>query len=403
MTAAVGTTLLITEIFPPKTGGSGRWFWEIYRRLPREQLVIAAGEDPGQEAFDRTHDLRVVRLPLHLKQWGLRSVQGLGGYWRALQRLNRLVQTERVEVVHCARCLPEGLMALSLKYYRRLPYLCYAHGEDLSCASLSRELSWLVRRVFASVDLVLANSRNTERMLREEWQLPPERVQLLHPGVDTRRFVPAARNAVVRAELGWAERPVVLTVGRLQKRKGHDCLIQALPRLRQAFPNILYAIVGEGEERAGLQALVARAGVKEHVQFLGDRNEEQVVRCYQQCDLFVLPNRQVGRDIEGFGMVLLEAQACGKAVVAGNSGGTAETMRIPETGQVVPCDRPDELAAVLVELLADGARLARMGEAARDWVVKRFDWAVLSRQAEALFQQVRGRRRRSEVGRLVQS
>jgi phosphatidylinositol alpha-1,6-mannosyltransferase len=387
------TTLLLSEIFPPRTGGSGRWFWEIYSRLPRDQMVIAAGEAPRQEEFDRTHDLRVVRLPLSMTQWGLRSVQGLRGYWRAARKLRRLVKAERVGVIHCGRCLPEGFLALCLRYYLGLPYVCYAHGEEMSCASLSRELSWMIRRVFGGAALVIANSRNTERILREEWNLPAERVRLLHPGVDTQRFVPAPRDLEVRTRLGWGERPIVLTVGRLQKRKGHDVLIQALRQVRKAVPGVLYAIAGDGEERSFLQDLVAREGLQEHVRFLGELEDEQLVRCYQQCDLFALPNRQLGQDIEGFGMVLLEAQACGKPVVAGASGGTAETMRIPETGQVVPCDGPDQLAALLIELLSDGGRRACMGTAAREWVVERFDWAALSRQAEQLFEQASARRR----------
>ena len=127
------------------------------------------------------------------------------------------------------------------------------------------------------------------------------------------------------------------------------------------MPDVLYAVVGDGEERAALEALVGREGLDGHVQFLGEPNDATLVRCYQQCDLFVLPNRQVGKDIEGFGMVLLEAQACGKPIVAGASGGTAETMRIPETGRVVCCDGPDELARVVTDLLGDPARLACMG------------------------------------------
>ena len=148
----------------------------------------------------------------------------------------------------------------------------------------------------------------------------------------------------MRARLGWGERRVVLTVGRLQKRKGHDMMIRALPAIRRAVPDVLYAIVGDGEERAALEQLAEQEGVRQSVQFLGEVDDETLVRCYQQCDLFALPNRQVGGDIEGFGMVLLEAQACGRPVLAGASGGTAETMRVPETGRVVPCDRPQELA-----------------------------------------------------------
>ncbi len=159
-----------------------------------------------------------------------------------------------------------------------------------------------------------------------------------------------------------------------------------LATIRMAIPDVLYAIAGDGEERVALEDLVARTGLGDHVQFLGEVDDDRLVQCYQQCELFVLPNRQVGRDIEGFGMVLLEAQACGKPVVAGASGGTAETMQIPETGLVVPCDGPDALAEVVIELLADPDRRARMGAAARAWAVERFDWETLSRQAEAIFQ-----------------
>lgn len=379
------TTLLVSEIFPPKTGGSGRWFWEIYRRLPRADYAFAVGQDPRQTDFDRTHDLRTCRIPLAMKAWGIRSLSGLWGYARGLRHLRRLAKAEGVHVVHCGRCLPEGVMALALKWTRRIPYVCYVHGEDVGTASTSREQTWLVRRVLAGAEFLIANSHNTERLLREEWQIPPERIVVLHPGVDTNYFHPADRNPAVRARLGWGDRPVLLTVGRLQKRKGHDVLIQALAEVRRHVPGVLYAIVGEGEEASFLRGLVKELGLDDQVQFLGEISDADLLHCYQQCDLFVLPNRQVGKDVEGFGMVLLEAQACGRPVVAGASGGTAETMRIPETGEIVPCEGPDELATLLASLLTDRPRLERMGAAARSWVVEQFDWAALSRQAERIF------------------
>jgi phosphatidylinositol alpha-1,6-mannosyltransferase len=387
------TTLLISEIFPPRTGGSGRWFWEIYRRLPRENYVIAAGMDPRQEEFDRSHNLRLVRLPLTLPSWGIRSLRALRGYWRALRGLRRVVKGEPVRKIHCGRCLPEGLMGLALKYWYGLSYVCYVHGEEISYATTSRELSWLLRQVLRSAEFVIANSRNTERLLSEQWQLPAERVRLLHPGVDTERFHPGPRDPDVRARLGWGNRPVVLTVGRLQKRKGHDQMILALPTIRRTVPNVLYAIVGDGEERTILEELAAREGLTNHVVFMGELDDANLVTCYQQCDLFVLPNRQVGQDIEGFGMVLLEAQACGKAVIAGASGGTAETMNIPETGQIVDCTSPAGLASLVARWLAEPARLALMGQAARAWVVEHYDWSALVRQATHLFEEQGGGQR----------
>jgi phosphatidylinositol alpha-1,6-mannosyltransferase len=377
--------LLVTELFPPKTGGSSRWFWEIYRRLPRDGYVIAAGEDPRQAEFDRGHDLRVVRVQLSLRSWGVANWAGLKAYGGAVRRLAALARAEGVGMVHCGRCLPEGLMALALKRWRGLPYACYVHGEELNYAAASRELRWLARRVLRGAAFVIANSRNTRAILTDEWHVPGDRVRLLYPGVDAARFVPARRDRAVRAELGWGDRPVVLTVGRLQKRKGHDMMIRALGAVRQAIPDVLYAITGDGEERQYLEGLVTDAGLTGHVQFLGEVGDDLLVRCYQQCDLFVLANRQVGQDIEGFGMVLVEAQACGKPVVAGASGGTAETMQVPETGRVVDCTAPDALAAAVTELLADPDLRRRMGEAARERAVGQFDWTCLGRRAAELF------------------
>src|SRR3954466_5664900 len=107
--------LLLTEVFPPRTGGSGRWFWELYRRLPREEVLIVAGEDPRQETFDRSHDLRVVRSALSLPSWGLLNPAALRGHGRVVRQLAGVARREPVSAVHCGKCLPEGLMALELR------------------------------------------------------------------------------------------------------------------------------------------------------------------------------------------------------------------------------------------------------------------------------------------------
>ncbi len=379
-------TLLVTKNFPPRTGGSGRWFWEVYRRLPRDQYVVAAGATSGQDEFDRTHDLRLQRMPLLMPEFGLRSVSALKGYWRNLRQLRRLVREENVGMLHCGCCLPEGLLGWLIKRWHGIPYICYAHGEEISGLSSSRELRWMTRRVLRGAEFLIANSQNTKRIVRERFGMPAEHIRVLHPGVDTERFVPAARDRRVRARLGWDDRPVLLTVSRLEKHKGHDQAIRAVAAVREAIPDILYTIVGDGKQREALRQLVAdNSGLERSVQFLGELDDGAMIQCYQQCDLFLLANRQVGEDIEGFGMVLLEAQACGKPVLAGASGGTAETMDIPHTGRVVSCDGPELLAAAVRELMTDPGRVARMGEAARQWVLAHFDWAALTQQAEQIF------------------
>jgi len=377
--------LLVSDIFPPKTGGSGRWFWEIYSRLSRTDYLIAAGEDPRQQAFDHSHDLRVLRLPLSLRRWGIANWQGLRGYWGAISRLRKLIDSQHVNMIHSARVLPEGVMALALKWHLGIPYICYVHGEDVTTARDSREYVFLVRRVLQGARLLIANSHNTRRILCDEWNVPTDRVTVLHPGVDTSRFVPAPRNAVVRRQLGWNDRPVILTVGRLQKRKGHDQMIRAVRLLKATFPDILYVAIGDGEERCALEQLMQDEHVTSNVQLVGEIDDRRLIECYQQCDLFILPNRQVGQDIEGFGMVLLEAQACGKPAIAGKSGGTSEAINAPATGRIISCETPVAIATCLAQLLREPTQLSNMGRVGRNWVVAHFDWRSLAAQAGALF------------------
>ena len=378
--------LLLSEIFPPKTGGSGRWFHEIYSRLPSEHVVIAAGDDPRADEFDATHSMNVERLPLTMPEWGVRSWTAARSYWSLFRQLKSIIRREQITTLHCGRCLPEGWLAYLLKKLCGVPYISYVHGEDVESASTSRELTWMAHRILGNADFLVANSQNSANLLIENWNVDAARVRVLHPGVDSSRFFPADRDESIREAFGWKDRTVVLTVGRLQKRKGHDVMISALPTIREAVPDILFAVIGDGDERSNIERLIVEHGVADQVQLLGEVDDETMISCYQQCDLFALANRQVGRDIEGFGMVLVEAQSCGRPVLAGASGGTRETMRIGETGIIVPCEEPQRLAEELTTLLSDRDRLESMGRAARPWVVENLDWNALTEQAAELFE-----------------
>ena len=378
-------------MFPPRRGGSGQWLWELYRRLRGIDVHVVAGETVGSASFDHTADLRISRIPLDFKSWGVWDWNGGRQYAAALLRLRRLVSAEPPNVVHCGKCLPEGLLAASMRRWFGIPFVPFVHGEELTLAASSRELRRLTRKVLRRASAVIANSQHTRTLLMEHWQVPSGRIVVMHPGVDTIRFVPATRSPRTRDRLGWGDRRVILTVGALQKRKGQDMLIRALPAIRSRCPDVLYAIAGEGWERPSLEQLAAECGVAEIVQFRGMPSDEELVACYQQCDLFALPNRQVGWDFEGFGIVLLEAQACGKPVIAGRSGGTAETMDPSTTGEIVSSDTPELLAGVIANLLEDDTRRERMGTHARQWVVEQFAWDVLAPRAADLFS-------RTEIG-----
>jgi phosphatidylinositol alpha-1,6-mannosyltransferase len=302
------------------------------------------------------------------------------------RRVWALGRRHRPTAIHCAKALPEGLIGLAAGRTLGIPYVCFAHGEELTLARTTRELRWLTRRVLHGASQLVANSHNTKRLLVNDWGVVEARVIVMHPGVDAARFVPATPDPRVRSTLGWTDRRVVLTVGALQKRKGQDTVIRSLPAIARRCPDVLYVVAGEGWERPYLEGLVDELQVHDYVQFRGTPRDDELIQCYQQCDLFVLANRQVGWDFEGFGIVLLEAQACGKPVVAGVSGGAPETLEAGVSGEVVDGDSVDSVAEVVASLLDDPDRRARMGAAARRRIERHFTWDILARQAAELLE-----------------
>lgn len=373
--------LLLSEIFPPAKGGSGRWMWELHRRLAGVDVMVVAGRHGGDADFDATSSLPTERLELRFASWGVSHPRSALQYIRAALAIRRVVARKRPDVIHCGKCLPEGLIAVWLQRFYGIPFRCFVHGEELSLAGTSRELRRLTALVLRRAAAVIANSEHTRKLLMDQWHLEERSIVVMHPGVDTTRFVPGRCDARVRARLGWTDRRVVLTVGALQKRKGQDMMIRALPLIRSSCPNVLYAIVGEGWERSYLETLVDEHDVRDAVQFRATPADEELIECYQQCDLFALPNRRVGWDFEGFGIVLIEAQACGQPVLSGRSGGTTETMLPSVTGEAVDCGAPEPLAEAVIRLLNDPGRRRSMGAAAREWSTRRFDWTVLTQQA----------------------
>jgi phosphatidylinositol alpha-1,6-mannosyltransferase len=375
--------LAVSEVFPPRHGGSGRWLYELYRRLPAGAVTVVAHDEPDAAAFDHAQPLDIRRTPLRRSNWGLLSLRALRAHWRSVSAVRRIRAEVRPQVIHAGKALPEGLIA-SAASSRDCPYWCFVHGEELTLAKTSRELTYWTRRVLSRADRLVANSRNTAGMLSSDWSVHTDRISVLEPGVDTACFVPA-HDAAGRRELGWQDRLVLLTVGGLQQRKGQDMLLRALPAIRREVPDVLYSMVGDGPARRDLEEIVRDLDLGGHVEFRTAATDEQLVPFYQHCDVFVLANRTVGWDFEGFGIVLLEAQACARPVVTGLTGGTGEAIDAPWTGERIDCSSPVELERTLISLLRDTDRRQRMGQAGRAWVVERFDWQRAAARAESLF------------------
>ncbi|PTB93708.1 glycosyltransferase family 4 protein [Marinobacter sp. B9-2] len=382
--------LLLSEIFPPRHGGSGRWFYELYRRLEPGTVTIVTQDnaDPGDQRVDAEFPQRIHRTAMASPSWGLLSVTGLVFYARTLMRILRL-KPSGLSQIHCGRSIPEGFIGLLLARLLRKPLLCYVHGEDIEVARTSRELTWIVNRVLRGADRLICNSQNTKSLLLEHWHVPAKKIEVINPGVDEQTFCPAEPDPAFRKKVGWEDRFVCLTVGRLQRRKGHDKMIEAIPQIKAEIPSILYAIVGQGDNYPNLVAEVHKLGLEEQVQFLDEIEDEDLIRCYQQCDVFILPNRSDGNDIEGFGMVLVEAQAAGKPVIAGNSGGTAETMKIGETGMIVDCTSPGPIAKAVISMRKGMDQGAFEQNTCRQHIVTTLTWDRHRERAKKVFDQVR--------------
>ena len=377
-------TLLLTENFPPKEGGSGRWFWELYSRLPNDKVLIVANDTPEGREFDKTHELDIVRIELESTEWGLASTKGLGFYWETIHKVLKLIKEHDIEEVHCGRVIPEGVIARALKLLAGARYNCFVHGEDVETAATSREHSLIVQNVCKNASMLICNSENTANIVRKLGFDSGSKCEVLHPGVDTSRFEVAAPDTSFRQKMGWSGKRVLLTVGRLQRRKGQDFLIKSMPALLKEFPDLFYAVVGRGECYDELISLVDQHKLHDNVCVYPNMDDEALIKCYQQCDIFILPNRTIDNDIEGFGMVLVEAQVCGKPVIAGDSGGTRETMDIGKTGHIIDCSSTENLLKELSPILRNREIVDGEVDIA-DYAKNRFNWDQHVAKAKRLF------------------
>ena len=366
-------TLLFTENFPPIDGGSGRWFWELYSRLPQQKVIVVAHNVEGGSEFDTQHSIPIVRIPLQSPEWGLKSLTGLKFYWRSFHTLRKLVKQHKVQEIHCGRVIHEGVTAWLLKLFTGTPYRCFVHGEDVETAATSREQALLVKQVCKHATSLICNSYNSSRLVNQLGFAEHNKCNVLHPGVDITKFVPAEKNASFRDKLGWGQdKLVLLTVGRLQRRKGQDFMLKAMPELLKQMPNLHYAVVGRGECEAELRECIQELQLQNSVTLHTNLNDDELIQAYQQCDVFILPNRTIHNDIEGFGMVLVEAQACGIPVIAGDSGGTAETLVQGETGYVIDCSDSASISAELPKVITQCLNF-KSGHI-RAYAAQRFNW-----------------------------
>ena len=365
----MGRTLLVTNDFPPRPGGIQSFVHNLAVRQPADSLVVYASRWRGDAAFDAEQPFEVVRESTSM----LLPTPGVA------RRAAQLARAHACDTVWFGAAAPLGLLAGGLRRRAGIERaVAQTHGHEAGWAALPGARG-LLRRIGRDVDVVT--------YLGEYFRVRLARVvpRLAHlaPGVDVDAYHPKNDGSAVRHRYGLGDRPVVVCVSRLVPRKGQDVLIRAFPAIRRRVPDAALLIVGGGPNRSRLDRLAR--GV-DGVVFAGSVPWAELPEHYAAGDVFAMPcrTRRGGLDVEGLGIVYLEASATGLPVIAGNSGGAPDAVRDGETGYVIDGRDPGALADRVATLLTDRDLARRLGEAGRAWVESDWRWETQAATLSAL-------------------
>jgi phosphatidylinositol alpha-1,6-mannosyltransferase len=370
-------TLIVTNDFPPRQGGIQSFVHSLALRLPAGSLTVYAPEWDGADEFDRRQPFEVIRHPTSL----MLPVPAV------TRRAVAIAKGRGAEAVVFGAAAPLALIAPALRRAGVARAVAITHGHEAGWAALPGART-LLRRIGDETDVVTYLGEYFRARLSRA--LSPDaasRMVRLTPGVDTARFRPdPGAGAAIRQRYGLADRPVVVCVSRLVRRKGQDTLLRAWPRVQEEVPGAALLIVGGGPYAAALHAYAERMRLTPSVRFTGPVPAAELPAHYAAGDVFAMPcrTRRGGLDVEGLGIVYLEASATGLPVVGGDSGGAPDAIMEGETGYVVPGRDTDALARRLVALLADPAVARAMGEKGRAWVEREWTWDLAAARLRAL-------------------
>ena len=367
--------LLVTNDFPPRRGGIQSYLGEFVGRLVQagsHEMTVYAPQWKGAAAFDdsaRTAGYRVVRHPGTLMLPGP-AVDA---------RMRRLIAEHDIDTVWFGAAAPLALLAQRARLAGARRVLASTHGHEVGWSMLPVARS-VLRRIGDGTDAMTFVSRYTRSRFASAFG-PEASLEYLPPGVDTDRFRPdPAGRAELRDRYRLGGRPTVVCVSRLVPRKGQDVLIKALPSIRRRADGAALVIVGGGPYLKSLRTLAQDCGVADHVTFTGGVPDDELPAHHALADLFAMPcrTRGGGMDVEGLGIVFLEASATGVPVIAGESGGAPEAVQHNKTGLVVDGRSVEKVADAVTELLTDRDRGAAMGAAGRQWVTSQWRWDTLA-------------------------
>jgi phosphatidylinositol alpha-1,6-mannosyltransferase len=362
--------LLATPTYRPFVSGSSRLLEDIVLHLLAggHHVEVVTVDFPllgDSKQFDGLQSYRIHRV----RAWPIRG----GSSVAMTARMVALCARGQFDIVLCGFATPTAILARAVSVMTRVPYAVYTHGEDLIAARTKR-LRGQLSKALRGACVVMCNSRFTAS--EAEWfGVPPARILTISPGIDPIPYieVPVEDVEALRSQFNLIGKKVLLTLARLAVRKGHDTVVRSLPTIVASAPDVHYLVVGSGDP-ARLMGIASELGVSDRLTVIDYVPTKSLPALFALCDIYIMLSRSdpETREVEGFGIVYLEAAACAKPSIAGNQGGCADAVADQQTGILVdPLDVPATERAV-IRLLSNEEESRRMGTAGRERVLKRF-------------------------------
>ena len=306
--------------------------------------------------------------------------------WRVTRAAQKIVAAKNIDVVVFGAAAPLALMSPSLRKSGVKKIIALTHGHEVWWAKIF-PFNFAIKRIGKNVDHLTYLGEFTRQAISKALsrKSATEMVKIA-PGIDTAHFIPQPDAMQKRKELGLQDKKMIISVGRLVHRKGQDNLIQAMPAVLKKIPSAHLLLVGEGPYRKHLEKLVTKSSLEQNVTFAGRIMYDKLPSYLSAADLFAMPSRSrfFGLEVEGLGIVYLEASACGIPVVAGNSGGAPDAVLEGVTGLCVDGTNIEQITAAIVEICSDAERASHMGAAGRNWIVDQWRWDIWSEEFNAL-------------------
>ena len=367
----VATTLFITNDFGPRAGGIETFVHGLIERLPRGSVIVYTSAQPESDKFDAKW----------LSEFGVEVVRDRSKILlptpRVIKACQELVKSRKLTRVAFGAAAPLGIMARSMRSAGAEKIVALTHGHEVWWAKVP-PFSFAIKFMSKNIDAITYLGDYTRGEISKAIRKNDvSKLVQIAPGIDVDHFVPTD-SSELRAQLGLADKAVIISVGRLVHRKGQDKLISALPAIRAAVPNVHLVLVGVGPHQKFLENLVAKLNVADCVTFIGRINYSELPKYICVGDIFAMPSRSrfFGLEVEGLGIVYLEASACGLPVVGGKSGGAPDAVLVGETGVVVDGTNASEIAEACIELLNNPELCALMGATGRAWIIENWRWEI---------------------------